>query len=152
MAGETPITLIGHLVEEPNLRFTSSGQAVASFRLASTPRHLDKATNEWKDGETLFLTCSVWRRQAENLAESGLPKGTRLIVHGTLKQRSYETTDGQQRSVYEIDAQDVAVSVQFATVKATKAARQSSGQASAAVPAPDPWATTTAAQDFEPPF
>ena len=152
MAGETPITLIGNLVEEPILRFTGSGQAVASFRLASTPRHLDKATNQWKDGETLYLTCSVWRRQAENLAESSLSKGTRLIVYGTLKQRSYETKDGQQRSAYEIDAQEVAVSVQSATVKATKATRQSNGYApAAAAPAPDPWATTTA-QDSEPPF
>lgn len=124
-AGDTPITIVGNLVEDPSLRFTSSGQAVASFRVASTPRFLDKATNEWKDGESLFLTCNVWRQAAENCAES-LQRGMRVIVQGRLKQRSYETNEGEKRTVYEIEADEVGPSLKSATAKVNKTQRQGS--------------------------
>src|ERR1044071_9270423 len=106
MAGETVITVIGNLVDDPELRYTPSGAAVAKFRIASTPRAFDKETNAWKDGEALFLTCSVWRQYAENVAES-LSRGTRVIVQGRLKQRSYETREGEKRTVYELDVEEV---------------------------------------------
>lgn len=125
-AGDTTITLVGNLVEDPNLRFTASGQAVASFRVASTPRFLDKATNEWKDGESLFLTVNVWRQAAENCAES-LQRGMRVIIQGRLKQRSYETKEGEKRTVYEIEADDVGPSLKNASAKVTKTARQGGG-------------------------
>src|SRR3954462_5282395 len=125
-AGDTQITIVGNLVEDPNLRFTSSGQAVATFRIASTPRFLDKQTNEWKDGESLFLTCNVWRQAAENCAES-LQRGMRVIVQGRLKQRSYETKEGEKRTVYEIEADDVGPSLKNASAKVTKTARQGGG-------------------------
>src|ERR1700680_2784307 len=105
-AGDTQITLCGKLVADPELRYTPTGQAVANFRVASTPRFLDKATNEWKDGDSLFLTCNVWRQAAENVAES-LQRGMRVIVTGRLKQRSYETREGEKRTVYEIEVDDV---------------------------------------------
>src|SRR3954470_9744220 len=105
-AGETPITLAGNIVDDPMLKFTQRGQAVASFRVASPPRFLDKTTNEWKDGDSLFLTVNVWRDLAENVAET-LAKGMRVIVWGRLKQRSYETKEGEKRTVYEIEADDV---------------------------------------------
>src|SRR5919199_5385427 len=100
MAGETVITIVGNLVDDPQLRFTPSGAAVANFRVASTPRFMDKATNEWKDGESLLLTCNVWRQAAENVAES-LQRGMRVMVQGRLKQRSYETKEGEKRTVFE---------------------------------------------------
>ena len=101
-AGDTVITVIGNLVDDPELRFTPSGAAVAKFRVASTPRYLDKATNEWKDGDSLYLTCNVWRQAAENVAET-LQRGTRVIVQGRLKQRSYETKEGEKRTVFELE-------------------------------------------------
>ena len=113
MAGETTITLIGNLVDDPELRFTPSGAGVAKFRVASTPRFFDKTTNEWKDGESLFLTCSVWRHVAENVAES-LTKGMRVIVQGRLRQRSYETNEGEKRTVYELDVEEVGPSLRNA--------------------------------------
>ncbi|MCL2582308.1 MAG: single-stranded DNA-binding protein [Streptosporangiales bacterium] len=124
--GDTPITISGNLVADPELRFTASGQPVASFRVASTPRTRDQATGEWKDGESLFLTCSVWRQQAENVAES-LQRGMRVIVTGRLKQRSYDTKDGERRTVYEIDVEDVGPSLRTASAKVTRASR-SGGQ------------------------
>ena len=126
MAGDTYITIVGNLVEDPNLRFTASGQAVASFRIASTPRFLDKATNEWKDGDGLFLTVNVWRQMAENCAES-LVKGSRVIVQGRLKQRSYETKEGEKRTVYEIEADDVGPSLRNATARVNKTTRGGGG-------------------------
>jgi single-strand DNA-binding protein len=122
MAGETTITIIGNLVDDPDLRFTPSGAAVANFRLASTPRTFDKQTNEWKDGETLFMTCSVWRQAAENVAES-LQRGMRVIVQGRLKSRSYETREGEKRTVFEIDVDEVGPSLRSATAKVTRASR-----------------------------
>jgi single-strand DNA-binding protein len=125
-AGDTQITIVGNLVDDPELRFTASGQAVAKFRIASTPRFLDKQSNEWKDGESLFLSCSVWRQAAENVAES-LQRGMRVIVQGRLKQRSYETREGEKRTVYEIDADDVGPSLKNATAKVNKTQRQGGG-------------------------
>jgi single-strand DNA-binding protein len=143
MAGETTITIIGNLVDDPDLRFTPSGAAVASFRIASTPRTFDRQTNEWKDGESLFLTCSVWRQAAENVAES-LQRGTRVIVQGRLKQRSYETREGEKRTVYEIDVDEVGPSLRSATAKVTKASRsggEGGGGYSGGGGGNDPWAT-----------
>jgi single-strand DNA-binding protein len=136
-SGDTQITICGNLVEDPELRFTPSGQPVAKFRIASTPRFRDNSTGEWKDGESLFLTVNVWRQQAENVAES-LTRGSRAIVTGRLRQRSYETKEGEKRTVYELEADEVAVSLRSATVKITKAARST---AAAAGPAggSDPW-------------
>ncbi|MFE9257397.1 single-stranded DNA-binding protein [Streptomyces sp. NPDC006879] len=119
MAGETVITVVGNLVDDPELRFTPSGAAVAKFRVASTPRTFDRQTNEWKDGESLFLTCSVWRQAAENVAES-LQRGMRVVVQGRLKQRSYEDRDGVKRTVYELDVEEVGPSLRNATAKVTK--------------------------------
>lgn len=119
MAGETVITVVGNLVDDPELRFTPSGAAVAKFRVASTPRIFDKQTNEWKDGEGLFLTCSVWRQAAENVAES-LTRGMRVVVQGRLKQRSYEDREGVKRTVYELDVEEVGPSLKTATAKVTK--------------------------------
>ena len=122
MAGETTITIVGNLVDDPELRFTPSGAAVANFRIASTPRTFDKATNEWKDGDALFMSCSIWRQAAENVAES-LTKGMRVIVQGRLKQRSYETREGEKRTVMEIDVDEIGPSIKYATAKVTRAAR-----------------------------
>ncbi|MDQ0951064.1 single-strand DNA-binding protein [Streptomyces phaeochromogenes] len=119
MAGETVITVVGNLVDDPELRFTPSGAAVAKFRVASTPRTFDRQTNEWKDGESLFLTCSVWRQAAENVAES-LQRGMRVVVQGRLKQRSYEDREGVKRTVYELDVEEVGASLKNATAKVTK--------------------------------
>lgn len=124
MAGETVITIVGNLVDDPELRFTPSGAAVAKFRVASTPRTFDRQTNEWKDGESLFLTCSVWRQAAENVAES-LQRGMRVIVQGRLKQRSYEDRDGVKRTVVDLDVDEVGPSLRNATAKVTKANRGS---------------------------
>ena len=125
-AGDTQITIAGNLVDDPELRFTPSGQPVAKFRVASTPRFLDKNTNEWKDGDSLFLTCNVWRQAAENVAES-LTRGTRVIVSGRLRQRSYETKEGEKRTVYEVEVDDVGPSLRNASAKGNKIARNGSG-------------------------
>ncbi|HHU38713.1 MAG TPA: single-stranded DNA-binding protein [Propionibacterium sp.] len=119
MAGETIITLVGNLTADPELRFTPSGAPVANFTVASTPRTFDRTTSEWKDGEAMFINCSVWRRAAENVAES-LTKGMRVIVQGRLKSRSYETREGERRTVFEIDVDEVGPSLQFATAKVTR--------------------------------
>jgi len=121
-AGDTTITLVGNLVDDPELRFTPSGAAVAKFRVASTPRYLDKATNEWKDGESLFLQCNIWRQAAENVAES-LTKGMRVILTGRLKQRSYETKEGEKRTVFEVEVDEVGPSLRNATAKVTRTQR-----------------------------
>ena len=126
MAGDTVITVVGNLTADPELRFTPSGAAVANFTVASTPRTFDKNTNEWKDGEALFLRCSVWRQAAENVAES-LQRGTAVIVQGRLKQRSYETKEGEKRTVYELDVDEVGPSLRWATAKVTKASRGGGG-------------------------
>jgi single-strand DNA-binding protein len=125
-AGDTQITIAGNLVDDPELRFTPSGQPVAKFRVASTPRFLDKTTNEWKDGDSLFLTCNVWRQAAENVAES-LTRGTRVIVSGRLRQRSYETKEGEKRTVYEVEVDDVGPSLRNASAKVNRVARNGSG-------------------------
>ncbi|MEV4412437.1 single-stranded DNA-binding protein [Catellatospora sp. NPDC049609] len=126
MAGETTITVIGNLTGDPELRFTPSGAAVAKFSVASTPRTLDRATNEWKDGETLFLNCSVWRQAAENVAES-LTRGTRVIVSGRLRQRSYETREGEKRTVYELEVDEIGPSLRNATAKVQRMTRSGGG-------------------------
>lgn len=126
MAGETVITVIGNLVDDPELRYTPSGAAVAKFRIASTPRTFDKESNGWKDGEALFLTCSVWRQYAENVAES-LSRGTRVIVQGRLKQRSYDTREGEKRTVYELDVEEVGPALRFSTAKINKSGAGSGG-------------------------
>ncbi|MER7068892.1 single-stranded DNA-binding protein [Streptomyces albidoflavus] len=127
MSGETVITVVGNLVDEPELRWTANGAAVAKFRIASTPRTFDRQTNEWKDGESLFLTCSVWRQAAENVAES-LQRGMRVIVQGRLKQRSYEDNQGVKRTVYELDVEEVGPSLRSATARVEKASRGAGGQ------------------------
>ena len=126
MAGETVITVVGNLTADPELRFTPSGAAVASFTVASTPRTFDRQTSEWKDGETLFLRCSVWREAAENVAES-LTKGTRVIVQGRLVQRSFETREGEKRTVVEMQVDEVGPSMRYATAKVTRASRGGGG-------------------------
>src|SRR3984957_20376810 len=126
MAGETVITVVGNLTADPELRFTPSGAAVASFTVASTPRTLDRTTNEWKDGDALFLSCSIWRQAAENVAES-LTKGMRVVVQGRLRQRSYETREGEKRTVVELEVEEVGPSLKYATAKVTKAARSGGG-------------------------
>jgi single-strand DNA-binding protein len=126
MAGETVITVVGNLTDDPELRFTPSGAAVASFTVASTPRTFDRNTNEWKDGDALFLRCSIWRQAAENVAES-LTKGMRVVVQGRLKQRSYETREGEKRTVVELDVEEVGPSLKYATAKVTKASRGTGG-------------------------
>ncbi len=159
MAGETVITVVGNLVDDPELRFTPSGAAVANFRIASTPRTFDTETREWKDGEALFLSCSVWRQAAENVAES-LTKGMRVVVQGRLKQRSYETREGEKRTVFELEVEEVGPSLKFATAKVARAQRSgggggyggggggysgggaSGGGASSGAPQNDPWATS----------
>ncbi|MDQ1706167.1 MAG: single-strand DNA-binding protein [Frankiaceae bacterium] len=161
-AGDTNITLVGNLVDDPELRFTPSGAAVAKFRVASTPRFLDKQTNEWKDGDSLFLTCNVWRQAAENVAES-LQRGMRVIVQGRLRQRSYETKEGEKRTVYEVEVDEVGPSLKNATAKINKGQRSSGGgggggfgggSAAAGGAADDPWSTPAPGGEFtdEPPF
>ncbi|MGZ5416772.1 MAG: single-stranded DNA-binding protein [Nocardioides sp.] len=143
MAGETPITVIGNLTADPELRFTPSGAAVANFTVASTPRTFDKQSNEWKDGEALFLNCSVWRQAAENAAES-LTRGMRVIVSGRLKARSYETREGEKRTVFEIDVDEVGPSLKYATAKVTKTTRSGGGQGGGGFSGggDDPWASS----------
>jgi single-strand DNA-binding protein len=145
MAGETVITVIGNLTSDPELRFTPSGAAVASFTVASTPRTLDKATNEWKDGEALFLRCSIWRQAAENVAES-LQKGMRVIVSGRLQQRSYETKEGEKRTVIELQVDEIGPSLKYATAKVNRTTRGGgpSGSGGFGAPADDPWAASAA--------
>lgn len=126
MAGETVITVVGNLTADPELRFTPSGAAVANFTVASTPRTFDRQTNEWKDGEALFLRCSIWRQAAENVAES-LTKGARVVVTGRLKQRSYETKEGEKRTVVELEVDEIGPSLRYATAKVTRASRGSGG-------------------------
>jgi single-strand DNA-binding protein len=172
MAGETVITVVGNLVDDPELRFTPSGAAVAKFRVASTPRTFDRQTNEWKDGESLFLTCSVWRQAAENVAES-LQRGMRVVVQGRLKQRSYDDREGVKRTVYELDVEEVGPSLRNATAKVTKTTgrggqgnygggQQGGGsgwgggpsgggpQGGGGAPADDPWATSAPAGGGQP--
>ena len=151
MAGETVITVVGNLTGDPELRFTPSGAAVANFTIASTPRAFDKNSNEWKDGDTLFLNCSIWRQAAENVAES-LQKGMRVVAQGRLKQRSYETREGEKRTVVELDVEEVGPSLKYATAKVTRAQRsgggggygggapQGGGQSGGSA-GDDPWAT-----------
>ncbi|MFJ4284033.1 single-stranded DNA-binding protein [Paenarthrobacter nicotinovorans] len=127
MAGETTITVIGNLTNDPELRWTNSGSAVANFTIASTPRTFDRQANEWKDGETLFLKASVWRETAENVAET-LKKGMRVIVEGRLKSRSYETKEGEKRTVIELEVDEVGVSLRSATAKVTRTQRNGGGQ------------------------
>ena len=151
MANDTQITLVGNLVDDPELRFTPSGAAVAKFRVASTPRYLDKQSGEWKDGEGLFLTVNCWRQLAENVAES-LTRGARVIVQGRLRQRSYETKEGEKRTVYEVEADEVGPSLRLATAKVNKTSR-GGGAPTAAVD--DPWSTpapAAAGVSDEPPF
>ena len=123
-AGDTPITVVGNLVADPELRFTPSGQPVATFRVASTPRFRDNASGEWKDGDSLFLSCNVWRQAAENVAES-LQRGMRVIVTGRLRQRNYETKEGEKRTVYEVEVDDVGPSLRNASAKVNRASRGS---------------------------
>lgn len=151
MAGETIITVVGNICDDPELRFTPNGAAVTNFRIASTPRTFDKQTNEWKDGDALFLSCSAWRQAAENCAET-LAKGMKVIVQGRLKQRSYETSAGEKRTVVELEVDEVGPSLTFATAVVTRASR-SGGQSSPgtqsttwqnAAPANDPWSNAPA--------
>jgi single-strand DNA-binding protein len=160
MAGETTITVIGNLVDDPELRFTPSGAPVANFRIASTPRTFDRQSNEWKDGDTLFLSCAVWRQAAENVAES-LQRGMRVIVQGRLKSRQYETREGEKRTVFEIDVEEVGPSLRSASAKVTKTTRSgggggysgggggggySGGGGQQSAPADDPWASPAPSQ------
>jgi single-strand DNA-binding protein len=157
MAGETTLTVVGNLTADPELRFTQSGAAVASFTVASTPRSFDKNSGERKDGEALFLRCNVWRQVAENVAES-LTRGARVIVTGRLKQRSFETKEGEKRTVVELDVDEIAASLRYATVTVSKVDRSGggSGGGAKAAPADDPWGGAPAASgggfDETPPF
>lgn len=148
MSGETVITVVGNLVDDPELRFTPSGAAVANFRIASTPRTFDRQTNEWKDGEALFLSCSVWRQAAENVAES-LQKGMRVVIQGRLKQRSYETREGEKRTVVELEVEEVGPSLKYATAKVARVQRSGggggySGGGNSGGGGDDPWASSPA--------
>ena len=151
MAGETTITLVGNLTADPELRFTPSGAAVANFTVASTPRTFDRQTNEWRDGDAMFLNCAVWRQAAENVAES-LQKGMRVIVQGRLRSRSYETRDGERRTVFEIDVDEIGPALRYATAKVTRNVSGSNhgggyNRPAAGSSGDDPWAggTPTAA-------
>jgi single-strand DNA-binding protein len=126
MAGETVITIVGNLTDDPELRFTPSGAAVAKFRIASTPRTLDRESGQWKDGEPLFLACNIWRDAAEHVAES-LQRGARVIVQGRLRQRSYETREGEKRTVYELEVDEIGPSLRYATAKVQKMSRSGGG-------------------------
>jgi single-strand DNA-binding protein len=159
-AGDTTITVIGNLTDDPELRFTPSGAAVAKFRVASTPRFMDKTSGEWKDGEPLFLSCTVWRQVAENVAES-LQRGARVILSGRLRQRSYETKEGEKRTVIELEVDEIGPSLRYATAKVQKVSRSGGGglggSGSGGGGNDDPWASATPASsggsfDEEPPF
>jgi len=166
MAGETTITIVGNLTADPELRFTPTGAPVANFTVASTPRTFDRQSGEWKDGEAMFINCSIWRQAAENVAES-LTKGMRVIVVGRLRSRSYETREGERRTVFEIEVDEIGPALRYATAKVTRAATQGGnyapggnasrgGQSSSGWNAgggsagADPWANSTQAD--EPPF
>jgi single-strand DNA-binding protein len=155
MAGETTITLVGNLTADPELRFTPSGAAVANFTVASTPRTFDRQTNEWRDGDAMFLNCAVWRQAAENVAES-LQKGMRVIVQGRLRSRSYETREGERRTVFEIDVDEIGPALRYATAKVTRNPSGSGGGQSSRPAASgggygeDPWATGVASTPGRP--
>jgi single-strand DNA-binding protein len=171
VAGDTTITVIGNLTADPELRFTPSGAAVANFTVASTPRMFDRQTNEWKDGEALFLRCAIWREAAENVAES-LTRGSRVIVQGRLKQRSFETREGEKRTVVEVEVDEIGPSLRYATAKVNKASRSGGGgggfggggggsrqpaQTGGGAGGDDPWGSAPASGSFgggddEPPF
>ncbi|WP_285477635.1 single-stranded DNA-binding protein [Amycolatopsis sp. NBRC 101858] len=175
MAGDTVITVIGNLTSDPELRFTPSGAAVANFTVASTPRTLDKQSGEWKDGEALFLRCNIWRQAAENVAES-LTRGARVVVQGRLKQRSFETKEGEKRTVVELEVDEIGPSLRYATAKVNKVSRGGGGGGDfggggggggggnrggggGGMPADDPWGSAPAASSGggggfsdEPPF
>jgi len=163
MAGETVITIIGNLTNDPELRFTPSGAAVANFTVASTPRTFDRQSNEWKDGETLFMRCSVWREAAENIAES-LQRGNRVLVTGRLKSRSYETKEGEKRTVVELEVDEVGPSLRYANAKVNKVQRAGGGgggggfggSGGGSAPVDDPWGSAPPASSGgfadEPPF
>lgn len=171
MAGDTIITVVGNLTADPELRFTPSGAAVANFTVASTPRIFDRQSSEWKDGEALFLRCSIWREAAENVAES-LTRGARVIVTGRLKQRSFETKEGEKRTVMEVEVEEIGPSLKYATAKVNKASRGGGGggfgggapggggggsRPAAAASNEDPWGSAPASGSFggsddEPPF
>jgi single-strand DNA-binding protein len=173
VAGDTTITVVGNLTADPELRFTPSGAAVANFTVASTPRIYDRQSGEWKDGEALFLRCNIWREAAENVAES-LTRGSRVIVTGRLKQRTFETREGEKRTVFEVEVDEIGPSLRYATAKVNKASRSGGGgggfgggggggsrPAAAApassAPAEDPWGSAPASGSFgggdeEPPF
>jgi single-strand DNA-binding protein len=158
MANDTQITIVGNLVDDPELRFTPNGAAVTKFRIASTPRFFDKQTNAWKDGEALFLTVNVWRQLAENVAES-LARGTRVIVTGRLRQRQWETKEGEKRNSYEVEADEVGPSLAFATVSINKNNRGGGGSSGGGggFSDSDPWSSASpvgaaASTSDEPPF
>jgi single-strand DNA-binding protein len=168
MAGDTTLTVIGNLTDDPELRFTPSGAAVAKFRVASTPRFMDRTSGEWKDGEPLFLSCTVWRQLAENVAES-LTRGSRVIVSGRLRQRSYETKEGEKRTVIDLEVDEIGPSLRYATAKVQKMSRSGGGgfgsggssSGGGGFASDDPWATAAPASsgsggggnfDDEPPF
>jgi single-strand DNA-binding protein len=162
MAGETVITVIGNLTSDPELRWTPSGAAVANFTIASTPRTLDRQTQEWKDGDALFLRCNVWRQAAENVAES-LTRGSRVMAQGRLKQRSFETKEGEKRTVVELEVDEIGPSLRYATASVTKSARShdrpgggtgagDGGAGAARASSDDPWAAPVGDTGEEPPF
>jgi single-strand DNA-binding protein len=163
MAGETTITVVGNLTADPELRFTQSGAAVASFTVASTPRTFDRQSGEWKDGEALFLRCNVWRQVAENVAES-ITRGSRVIVTGRLRQRSFETKEGEKRTVVELEVDEIGPSLRYATAKVNRVSRGSGGgggggfgsSGGSGAPADDPWGSAPPAGGGgfadEPPF
>ncbi|MFI7608710.1 single-stranded DNA-binding protein [Micromonospora sp. NPDC049366] len=160
MAGDTTITVIGNLTDDPELRFTPNGAAVAKFRIASTPRFMDRASGEWKDGEPLFLNCTLWRQAAEHVAES-LQRGSRVIAVGRLRQRSYETREGEKRTVIELEVDEIGPSLRHAVAKVQKMARSNGGdRGPVSGGANDPWASASEPaigssgtnQDQEPPF
>lgn len=148
--GETPITLVGNVVADPEVRYTPSGVAVANFRVASTPRAFNKDSGQWEDQEGLFLTCNIWRDAAENVMES-LHKGMRVIVQGRLRQRNYETREGEKRTVYEIEVDEVGPSLKFATAQVTRNPRGGGGRPAGGQPNPDPWASSKPNNDGDQP-
>lgn len=150
MSNDTVITVIGNITGDPELRFTPSGAAVANFTIASTPRKFDKTSNEWKDGETLFLRCSVWREQAENVSES-LQRGTSVIAQGRLTQRSYDTKEGEKRTVVELEVDEIGPTLRRATAKVVKAQRGGAFASASAGPVGDAWSTQPVGTDT-PPF
>ncbi|MCL1838404.1 MAG: single-stranded DNA-binding protein [Propionibacteriaceae bacterium] len=155
MAGETIITVVGNLTADPELRFTPTGAPVANFTVASTPRMFDRQNNEWKDGDAMFLNCAIWRQAAENVAET-LTKGMRVIVQGRLRSRSYETREGERRTVFEVEVEEIGPSLRYATAKVNRSTSGASSggwqasQSSEANIGPDPWANSSASE--EPPF